>query len=385
MKLCLKSHNSFYGIFKKTYNNSLKENFNERLSQITYKSPETVYSFDDNLGENNNRTAASVRTNISKKSSISPSLVDLNLFSDSDLQPIVFEEVSVKENGNSLYNNDLIFSHLEKNCVKNIYSGVHLIVLCHGFQGSSFDLRLLKNTISYLYPDTMILCSSSNEEQTDGEISKMGIRLASEVKSYVDEWIRDTNLGRLSFIGHSLGGLIIRAALPYLECYSSKMHLFMTFSSAHLGYMNSSRIIETGMWLMRQWKRSKCLQELSFADASDIKDTFLFKLSKMEGLNWFKHVVLLSSFQDQYAPYQSARVQITKNVFQDSSKQDLYEEMTNNILSKISTDCIYRIDVNFSINKTNLDSFLGRTAHIQFLESQYLLKLLVWRYTNFFS
>jgi len=86
----------------------------------------------------------------------------------------------------------------------------------------------------------------------------------------------------LSFIGHSLGGLIIRAALPYLDCYSSKMHLFMTFSSAHLGYMNSSRLIDTGMWLMRQWKRSKCLQELSLADAPDIKDSFIFKLSKME-------------------------------------------------------------------------------------------------------
>ena len=42
----------------------------------------------------------------------------------------------------------------------------------------------------------MILCSSSNEEQTDGEIGKMGIRLASEVKSYIDEWVRDNNLGR---------------------------------------------------------------------------------------------------------------------------------------------------------------------------------------------
>ena len=42
----------------------------------------------------------------------------------------------------------------------------------------------------------MILCSSANEEQTDGEISKMGIRLASEVKGYIDEWVRENNLGR---------------------------------------------------------------------------------------------------------------------------------------------------------------------------------------------
>ena len=62
---------------------------------------------------------------------------------------------------------------------------------------------------------------------------------------------------RLSFIGHSLGGLIIRAALPYLECYSSKMHLFMTFSSAHLGYMNSSKLIETGIFTLNKQKTPK--------------------------------------------------------------------------------------------------------------------------------
>lgn len=100
---------------QKQYNDSLKErysqnnfklsivfSFKERLSQVTYKTPETVYSFDENIGEANNRTAASLRGNISKKTSNSPSVVDLNLFSNSDLQPIVFEEVSVKENSSSL-------------------------------------------------------------------------------------------------------------------------------------------------------------------------------------------------------------------------------------------------------------------------------------------
>ncbi len=122
-----------------------------------------------------------------------------------------------------------------------------MIVLCHGFQGNSFDLRLFKNNISYLYPDTMFLCASSNEDMTDGEIAQMGVRLANEVKNYIDEWIPGNNLGRLSFIGHSMGGLIIRCALQYLEQYQAKFHLFMTLSSPHLGYMyHSSKIVDAG-------------------------------------------------------------------------------------------------------------------------------------------
>ena len=30
----------------------------------------------------------------------------------------------------------------------------------------------------------------------------------------------------------------------------------------------------------------------------------------MQGLGWFKHIVLVSSYQDSYAPFESARIQI---------------------------------------------------------------------------
>ena len=46
-------------------------------------------------------------------------------------------------------------------------------------------------------------------------------------------------MNRISFIGHSLGGLIIRACLPELEKFSRKMWAFVTLSSPHLGYLYS--------------------------------------------------------------------------------------------------------------------------------------------------
>jgi triacylglycerol esterase/lipase EstA (alpha/beta hydrolase family) len=55
---------------------------------------------------------------------------------------------------------------------------------------------------------------------------------------------------RISFIGHSLGGLILRAALPFLPEYADKMYTFITMGSPHLGYLyNSSTLIEAGFYL----------------------------------------------------------------------------------------------------------------------------------------
>ena len=47
-----------------------------------------------------------------------------------------------------------------------------------------------------------------------------------------------------------------------------------------------------------------------------IESCFLFKLSQEKGIEWFKNIILVSSYQDMYAPFDSARIQI-------SNKKDL--------------------------------------------------------------
>tara|TARA_B110000285_G_C15121485_1_gene617449 strand:+ start:2546 stop:2695 length:150 start_codon:yes stop_codon:yes gene_type:complete len=42
----------------------------------------------------------------------------------------------------------------------------------------------------------------------------------------------------------------------------------------------------------------------------------------------------------------------------------IYIQMAQNILNTLPLDVLYRIDVDFRIEETNLDSFIGRTAHI---------------------
>lgn len=57
-------------------------------------------------------------------------------------------------------------------------------------------MRLFKNTLSVVYPDSLFLCSVSNEENTEGDIADMGKNLAREVKNFILEWCPSNTLGK---------------------------------------------------------------------------------------------------------------------------------------------------------------------------------------------
>lgn len=86
-------------------------------------------------------------------------------------------------------------------------------------QGHHLDLRLIRNQWLLLDPKIQVLMSESNEDKTSEDFREMGLRLAQEVISFLkkkmDRASRVGNLKdiRLSFVGHSIGNLIVRAAL----------------------------------------------------------------------------------------------------------------------------------------------------------------------------
>ncbi|CAD7970955.1 unnamed protein product [Amoebophrya sp. A120] len=379
--------------------------------------------------------------------------------------------------------------------VESRYLQLHLFVLVHGFQGNHYDMRCIKNLLSLSFPEAVFLLSSCNESRMlVDSIETMGVRLAQEVQDYIEEFILPNNADvassnginttrgmltrndyshhyyrpRLSFIGHSLGGLIIRAALPHLmaraknptseageqQYAGTPQHPFYTFhsyislSTPHLGIsrqVKATNLIKTGLWLLQQMRGNcKCLQELSMEDGTsgnNYEDCYLFRLcgepprcgmESADGdkdtkhnsqlpptnpLHVFTHVLFVSSFQDTYAPYESARVQVgreddedhvhtggTKSTGGRSSSSDgaLVAEMARRIFGveqQASTTTLvpemketsvkgrisctapcntnsankkpnfYRADVSFAFPDRTLDTFVGRAAHIQFLEN----------------
>ena len=304
--------------------------------------------------------------------------------------PIIFEETYIKNINQNVDKKTLLDSNilidreqeqlkdnLDLKNIQNLKSyrnnqilGLHLIILVHGFEGNSNDMRIIKNEIALINPSIVFLSSISNQDDTGNDLFQMGKNLASEVEKYIKEWDNGLIFKKISFIGHSIGGVIIRCALPYLKEYKDKFCLYISLSSPHLGYaFSDSKLIKTGMWFLKRWKGSKSLEQLLQNDNENLQETCLYKISEFEGLNWFNYVYLISSHQDYYSPYESSRIEISSNSNQKDKKTENYRNMAFNILSKITNNTLKRVDVNFVIQEKNFDTFIGRTAHILFLEN----------------
>ena len=97
-------------------------------------------------------------------------------------------------------------------------------------------------------------------------------------------------------------------------------------------------------------------------------------------MQWFHNIAFVSSYQDGYVPFDSARIQICKESLTDTNKGKAYIKMATKILSNLKTNIVYRIDINFNIQDKNLDAFVGRKAHILFLDDQTIMRMLIHRY-----
>lgn len=180
---------------------------------------------------------------------------DTSMFPSWNEHPILFEECYVKDRqifeAQELKKSKILMSDLIERNAKE----PHLIILVHGFQGNSEDLRILRNNLLAIYPSSIFLSSNCNEAESDTNIEEQGRKLANEVINYIENYFELDEIKRVSFIGHSLGGVIIRASLPYLEQLKDKFYTYMTLSSPHLGYLYSPKfLVSAGMWVLKKWK-----------------------------------------------------------------------------------------------------------------------------------
>ncbi|PPR94679.1 hypothetical protein GOBAR_AA25993 [Gossypium barbadense] len=259
--------------------------------------------------------------------------------------------------------------------------------------GHHLDLRLVRNQWLLIDSKIHFLMSEANEEKTSGDFRDMGLRLAHEVIAYVkkkmDKASRSGDLRniKLSFVGHSIGNIIIRTALAesIMEPYLRFLHTYVSLSGPHLGYLYSSNsLFNSGLWLLKKLKGTQCIHQLTFTDDPDIRNTFFYKLCKQKTLENFKNIVLLSSPQDGYVPYHSARIESCRAASTDYSKKGkAFLEMLNYCIDQIrAPTCENRVfircDVNFDTSTygKNLNTFIGRAAHIEFLESDIFARLI---------
>ncbi|KAM3858032.1 protein FAM135B [Diretmus argenteus] len=257
--------------------------------------------------------------------------------------------------------------------------GIHLVVCVHGLDGNSADLRLVKTFIELGLPGSRLdfLMSERNQTDTFADFDTMTDRLLDEIIQHIQ--LYNLTVGRISFIGHSLGNVIIRSVLtrPRFRCYLPKLHTFLSLSGPHLGTLyNNSTLVSTGLWLMQKLKKSGSLLQLTFRDHVDPRKTFLYLLSQKPGLQFFKNVVLVASPQDRYVPFHSARIEMCKTALKDRSTGPVYTEMINNLLQPLAEakECrLIRQNVFHALPNT-ANTLIGRAAHIAVLDSELFLE-----------
>lgn len=142
--------------------------------------------------------------------------------------PIVFEEKwTPEENSKRSSDEESEDEKLEEQ--KKSKHKCHLIFLLHGYNGKGSDMANLKNALLKRFPEARIYTCKSNEnadtqERKDSTLSsivKDGIKslaklVGREMKKEIDRIEESTEIQKISMIGHSLGGLVLRAALKYL-------------------------------------------------------------------------------------------------------------------------------------------------------------------------
>ncbi|OMJ87350.1 hypothetical protein SteCoe_10945 [Stentor coeruleus] len=261
----------------------------------------------------------------------------------------------------------------------------HVVFLVHGFGGSAMDMRKIRSHLSVFNKNLTVVCAYSNEGKTNGDIQKMGKRLAKEVNIFASENFSNNKLNTISFIGYSLGGIIIRAALPLLDEFYDKFGFFITLSSPHLGTLaNSSYLVDAGIWVLRKLKKTISMKQLSMKDGKDIFQTFLYQLSNSNGIEFFKNVAFVSSLQDKYAPFESTRVEVGAKAWK-SSNGDVLGKMAVNMLRKIQSSTLIRIDANFKFKGASFDRAIGRAAHIEMIENANLIDMILNACKTFFE
>ena len=307
-------------------------------------------------------------------------LEDINvypkIFENSNSLPFIFIDTISKSPLDPQAPNSLPFFSLSK-----VQKSSSLVVLVHGLHGTSRDMQIIRNSISKHYPSTHVLCSYYNESKTNGNISKMGKRLSNEIKKYISDNFYSESLNSLSFIGYSLGGLIIRSSLPYLQDFHSAFNFFLTLSSPHLGCtIHKSKLVEAGIWIIKKLKKCKSLSQISMTDSKSFESSFVFGLSKLTEIQNFKHVCFVGSSQDSYSPLDSALCEI-----KNGEKERNQNLIAKNILDLIRAEKIMRIDASFKFEKNGIDKMLGRAAHMQMIENMQMIEMILNECSGFFE
>ncbi|KAK5966494.1 DUF676 domain-containing protein [Trichostrongylus colubriformis] len=261
----------------------------------------------------------------------------------------------------------------------------HLVVFVHGLEGTCDDLSSYRNIFRVVadnVPGFCYLLSASNHYKTWSNFDEMADNLLAEVHSYVSRYSELP--ARISFVAHSLGGVIVRTAVSREDASDwlvPRLHCFLTINTPHLGLAYVGRGISLGIHFMQWWKQSRSMEQLSLKDEVSFSDSFLYKLSKRRTFGLFRCVLLIGTPADTFVPCHSSLLAPCKSANKDLSAlgtayRDMLSNVHEDILSSERTTTTIRYSTWHNVSSPRASKLTGRATHIAAVEDDVFIEKL---------
>ena len=262
--------------------------------------------------------------------------------------------------------------------------GIHLIIFIHGYKGTPFDLDFLKNHIYIINPFIKLYSIKSIKNDTKKDLDFLSKKIGEEIENFIKE--KHFLINKLSFIGFSLGGILCRSCLKYLKKFEKRFFFLLTLSSPHLGLnFNPKSLFNFGLKILKFFQNTKSsLKQLLMEDSDFIENSFLFKLSKIQNVKFFKYIIFIGSEEDQFSPLQSSLFS-TNSTFNKNKFFEVYKKMIDNLFFNINPDCFVRLNLKFGgFFEKDFGSYIGKKQHIEVVSNDDFLEFIVFHYDFLF-
>lgn len=223
-------------------------------------------------------------------------------------RPLLHEVLAASEN---LEVTSREIDTLRSSDVRDKFGGEHVVVLVPGYGMQASDMRTLRNYFSLVLEKARFCVPSADVCDCD-DLHRSGVRLAHEVDAYIKQCCgHGAELGRLSFVAVTTGGLKVRAALSWLREYASKIYGLITICTPHLGLLPKSlSFLHRGLFLaVRTMAPREMFETLALADGRHAQESMMFKLSRDNGIKNFRKIVFMSTSMDWQFPAFSSRAE----------------------------------------------------------------------------
>ncbi|KAL7752328.1 hypothetical protein RI367_002374 [Sorochytrium milnesiophthora] len=200
-------------------------------------------------------------------------------------------------------------------------STAHLLVCTHGLYGNSSHMERLVNQFSDTFPDLLILNASSYPlGMTFDGVDVCAEKLLDEVKRFIQAKKTESGvkITKISFLGYSLGGLIVRYAAGRLYSDGFFAHVkpmnLVTMATPHLGVSGRYRpqVILARTLLFRSGKQCSITdRETEYGNLPLLWAMADPRLPFHAALLRFEKVIIVANVVgDRTVPYLTASIQL---------------------------------------------------------------------------